>query len=139
MQGLIETTLELAAERGGDLTPLVYRRLFTEHPEMEAQFIRDHNGAVKGEMLARVFEALLDFVDRRAYAAQMIQCEVITHEGYGVPPNVFPLFFVAVADTLAEVLAADWTPAMATAWRELLTQIDWYATHTDQTATPQFA
>ena len=136
---LITRTLELAGERGGDITPRVYARLFSDYPEMEALFVRDRDGSVRGEMLARVFEALLDFVDRRAYAAQMIQCEVITHEGHGVPPNVFPLFFVALADTLAEVLGADWTPSVADAWRELLTQIDWYATHTDQTAIPQFA
>lgn len=136
---LITQALEIAGERGGDITPRVYARLFADYPDMEALFVRDQDGSVRGEMLARVFEALLDFVDRRAYAAQMIQCEVITHEGYGVPPNVFPLFFVAVADTLKEVLGADWTPAMATAWRELLSQIDWYATHTDQTATPAFA
>ena len=54
---LIEASLELAAERCEDLTPLVYERLFREHPEMEALFWRDTNHAVKGEMLARVFEA----------------------------------------------------------------------------------
>jgi hemoglobin-like flavoprotein len=136
---LITRALEIAGKRRGDITQLVYARLFADYPDMEALFVRDQNGLVRGEMLARVFEALLDFVDRRAYAAQMIQCEVITHEGYGVPPDVFPLFFVAVADTLEEILGADWTPAMAEAWRELLAQTNWYATHTDQTAIPQFA
>ena len=69
---LITRTLELAGERGGDITPRVYARLFSDYPEMEALFVRDRDGSVRGEMLARVFEALLDFVDRRAYAAQMI-------------------------------------------------------------------
>ena len=52
-ENLIETTLELAAERGGDLTAAVYRRLFAEYPQMEAQFIRDSNGAVKGASTPR--------------------------------------------------------------------------------------
>jgi hypothetical protein len=30
----ITRSLELAAERCEDLTPLVYRRLFAEHPDM---------------------------------------------------------------------------------------------------------
>ena len=131
---LIEQTLERAAELGGDLTPKVYERLFDRHPDMEALFVRDTNGAVRGEMLARVFEMMLDFIDRRAYAAQMIQCEVVTHEGYGVPPEVFGVFFGTVADTLQEILGADWTAAVDAAWREMLDRMNWFATHPDQSA-----
>lgn len=131
---LIERTLETAAEREADLTPRVYAKLFAAHPDMEALFVRDTNGAVRGEMLARVFEMIFDFIDRRAYAAQMIQCEVVTHEGYGVPPEVFGVFFVTVADTLREILGTDWTPAVDAAWRAMLDQMDWFATHPDQSA-----
>jgi hemoglobin-like flavoprotein len=35
---LIHRSFELAAERCEDLTPLVYQRLFQEHPETEAMF-----------------------------------------------------------------------------------------------------
>jgi hemoglobin-like flavoprotein len=132
---LINETLEIAAERAGDLTPLVYARLFAAHPEMEAQFVRDTDGSVKGEMLARAFEAILDFIGDRAYAAQMIQCEVVTHDGYGVPPEVFGRFFEVVADTLRAVLGEAWTPAMEDAWAGLLEDLDWFATHPDQNAT----
>ena len=59
-------SLEIAAERGGDLTPRVYERLFAREPAMRALFWRDGNGAIKGEMLARVFEAILDFIGARA-------------------------------------------------------------------------
>jgi hemoglobin-like flavoprotein len=48
----IERSFEIAAERAGDITPLVYQRLFAQHPEMEALFVRDTTGAVRGEMLA---------------------------------------------------------------------------------------
>ncbi len=130
---LIVLSLERVGEVGGDITPLVYARLFAEHPDMEALFARDRDGSVKGEMLARVFDAILDFIDRRAYAARMIQCEVVTHEGYGVPPEVFGLFFATVGATVAEVLDAEWTAAMAGAWTRLLADLDWYATHSDQT------
>src|SRR5580704_15194110 len=101
---LIETSLEIAAERCEDLTPLVYRRLFADHPEMEALFIRDKNNLVKGEMLARVIEAILDFAGDRRYAAQMIQCEVVTHEGYDLPREIFAIFFGTVAACLKAVL-----------------------------------
>ncbi|HEX4198026.1 MAG TPA: globin [Caulobacteraceae bacterium] len=132
---LIEATLELAAERCEDLTPQVYRRLFAEHPQMEALFVRDANNLVKGEMLARVIEAILDFAGERRYAATLIQCEVVTHAGYEVPPEVFGVFFATVAAELRLVLGADWTPAIDRAWRELLEQLDYYVTHPDQALT----
>ena len=39
----IQQSLEPAAERCEDLTPLVYRRLFREHPEAEAMFRHEEN------------------------------------------------------------------------------------------------
>jgi hemoglobin-like flavoprotein len=135
----ITETFELAAERCDDITPLVYKRLFAVHPEMQVLFWRDSNGAIKGEMLARVIEAILDFVGERLYADKLIQCEVVTHDGYDVPPDVFRLFFGVVADTLRELLADAWTPAMAAAWRRTLADLDFYVTHPDQRETAALA
>jgi hemoglobin-like flavoprotein len=132
---LIETTFELAAERCDDLTPLVFQRLFRQSPEMEPQFWRDTNGAIKGEMLARVIEAIFDFVGERKYAHHLIQCEVVTHAGYDVPPDVFATFFGTVAETLRELLGADWTPEIDTAWIDLLADLDFYVQHPDQSLT----
>ena len=132
---LIERSLELAAERGGDLTPRVYARLFADHPEMEALFTRDRDGLVRGEMLARVFEAILDFISDRLYAHHLIQCEVVTHAGYDVPPDVFQTFFPVVAATLREVLAEAWTPEIDLAWEGLLADLDFYVQHPDQSVT----
>ncbi len=135
---VISQTLDLAGERCADPTPLVYARLFAAHPDMEALFIRDTDGSVRGEMLTRVFEMILDFVDRRAYGAQLIQCEVVTHEGYGVPPTVFGAFFASVADTVRGLIADDWTPTMSEAWRTLLIDLNWFADHPDQMAPAAF-
>ena len=132
---LIVASLERAAELCEDLTPLVYGRLFADHPDMQALFVRDTDGSVRGEMLARVVEMILDFIDQRAYAARLIQCEVVTHEGYGTPPEVFRLFFSYVADAIAGLVGHDWTSATQSAWRGLLTELDFYVTHPDQTAT----
>jgi hemoglobin-like flavoprotein len=122
----IEASLETAAEHCPDLTPLVYERLFARHPEMKALFWRDGNGAIKGEMLARAFEAILDFVGERRYADHMLGAEVVTHEGYDVPRSVFATFFPVVRDTVADVAGADWTPRMAAAWDQMLVEIDLY-------------
>ena len=132
---LIEQSLELAAERCPDLTPPVYARLFREQPQMEALFWRDRNGSIRGEMLARVFEAILDFIGPRLYAHHLIQCEVVTHAGYDVPPDVFQTFFGVVAEVVREACADAWTADLDAAWRGLLADLDFYVTHPDQAAT----
>ena len=64
---LIQRSFELTAERCEDLTPLVYRRLFREHPEAEPMFRREANDLVKGSMLALTIDAIMDFArDRTA-------------------------------------------------------------------------
>jgi len=136
---LIEQSLELAAECCGDLTPLVYERLFREQPQMEALFWRDKNGAIKGEMLARVFEAILDFIGARLYAHHLIQCEVVTHAGYDVPPDVFQTFFRVVAATLREVVGDAWTGEIELAWEGLLADLDFFVQHPDQSETAALA
>ncbi|WP_421933861.1 globin domain-containing protein [Phenylobacterium sp.] len=132
---LIERSLELAAERCEDLTPLVYARLFADHPQMEAMFWGDTNWAIRGEMLSKVFSAILDFIGERLYAHTLIQTEVVNHAGYDVPPDVFRVFFGTVAATVREVIGADWTPDIDQAWTDLLAQLDFYVTHPNQAET----
>jgi len=134
---LITRSFEIAAERCEDLTPLVYNRLFADHPEMERLFWRDAKSqAVRGEMLTRVIEAILDFVGERHYSRTLIQCEVVTHAGYDVPPEVFSTFFSYVRQAVRDVVASDWTPAMNAAWERTLKALVYYAEHDDQFTTP---
>lgn len=135
----IVNSLELVSQRCGDLTPLVYERLFAEYPQMKALFWRDTTGAIKGEMLAKVFEIILDFVAENHFASNMIQCEVITHSGYDVPPDVFAVFFAIVAQTIREQLGEDWTPQIDQAWNKLLRDLDFFVTHPDQNETARAA
>ena len=125
----IEKSLEIAAERGGDLTPVVYGRLFERQPDMQALFWRDTTHAVKGEMLMRVFEGILDFIRARQFADHLISTEVVTHAGYDVPPDVFATFFGLVAEVIEEACGPDWTPAMAGAWRRTLADLDGFVIH----------
>ena len=81
----IQRSFELAAERCEDLTPLVYRRLFREHPETEAMFRTEGSELVKGSMLALTIDAMLDFAGDRSGHFRMIECEVSSHDAYGTP------------------------------------------------------
>ena len=100
----IEASLEQLAELCEDPTPVVYKRLFELQPQMEPYFWRDTNNAIKGEMLSRTFAAILDFIGERRYADHMIETEIITHEGYDVPREVFATFFAVVRDAVRQVL-----------------------------------
>ena len=120
---VIVSSLELAGDRCSDLTPLIYARVFAQFPDMQPLFVRDKTGQVRGEMLARVIEVVLDYIDGNHYASNLIASESITHDGYGVPRDIFPTFFDALSDTVREVLGTAWTPAMAENWTKLTTEL----------------
>jgi hemoglobin-like flavoprotein len=120
---IVAASLEALAEKVGDPARQVYARLFAEHPDMEALFVRDTTGAVRGEMLAMAFECLLDIGGTGAYAANLIAAERVNHEGVGVPAHAFGRFFPILAQTCRELLADGWTGEVDAAWADLLSKI----------------
>ena len=120
----IQRSFELAAERCEDLTPLVYRRLFREHPEAEKMFRSEGGDLVRGSMLALTIDAILDFAGDRTGHFRMIECEVSSHDAYGTPRELFVAFFGVIAETLHDILGTDWSPEINTAWQNLLAEID---------------
>jgi hemoglobin-like flavoprotein len=125
----IERSFELAAERCEDLTPLVYRRLFLEHPEAEAMFRSEGSDLVKGSMLALTIDAIMDLAGERNGNFRLIECEVSSHDAYGTPRQLFVAFFGVIAATLRELLDADWSPEIDAAWRKLLGEIEGIVLH----------
>ena len=121
---LIQYSFELAAERCEDLTPLVYRRLFEAHPEAQTMFRTEGSELVKGSMLALTIDAMLDFAGERSGRFRMIECEVQSHDAYGTPRELFVAFFGIIAQTLREVIGADWSDEIDMAWRTLLGDIE---------------
>jgi len=121
---LIQQSFEIAAERCEDLTPLVYRRLFRQHPETRAMFRTEGSELVRGSMLALTIESMLDFAGDRTGRFRMISCEVQSHDAYGTPRELFGTFFGVIAETVREVLGDDWSPEIDQAWGKLLGKID---------------
>jgi hemoglobin-like flavoprotein len=120
---IIEASLARAADLGGDLTPLVYARLFAARPDLEPLFGADASNAVKGEMLAQAFDTLLDFIGPRVFADHMLRAHATAHDGYGVPPDLFLGFFDTIAATIAELLGDEWPGPTADAWVALLAEL----------------
>ena len=123
-ENLIERSFELAAGRCEDLTPLVYDRLFREHPETRTMFRTEGSELVKGSMLALTIEAILDFAGSRTGHFRLIECEISSHDAYGTPRDLFIAFFGVIAQTLREILGADWSPEIDAAWRKLLCVVE---------------
>ena len=119
----IERSFELASERCEDLTPLVYRRLHAERPETLTMFRTEGSEFVKGSMLAMTIESILDFAGPRSGKFRMIGCEVVSHDAYGTPRELFVSFFGVVRDTLRELLGPDWSRDIDAAWDKLLADI----------------
>jgi hemoglobin-like flavoprotein len=124
-------SFELAAARCEDLTPLVYIRLFREHPEAETMFRSEGAELVRGAMLAQTLDAIMDFAGDRSGRFRMIECEVQSHDAYGTPRKLFGAFFGVIAGTMRELLGREWSPEIDAAWRKLLTELDRVVADTD--------
>jgi hemoglobin-like flavoprotein len=120
----VQQSFELAAKRCTDLTPLVYERLFRQHPEAQAMFRTEGSDLVKGSMLAMAIEAMLDFAGERQGHFRMIACEVLSHDAYGTPRELFFAFFGVIAEALRELLGEDWSDEMSAAWQALISDIE---------------
>lgn len=116
-------SLELVGERVGDPTPLVYERLFKAQPEMEALFVMDTTGAVRGHMLSEALDGIIDFIGERHYADNLILSEIVNHEGMGVPRDVFSTFYANVRDTFRDILDDEWTSGMESSWQKMLGEL----------------
>jgi hypothetical protein len=79
---------------------------------------------VKGSMLALTIDAILDFAGERTGHFRLITSEVSSHDAYGTPRELFVAFFGIVAQTLREIVGADWSDDIDAAWRTLLGDIE---------------
>ena len=93
---IITATLDQVVQRVGDPVPMVFAHLFRETPAIEALFVRDPDGLVRGQMFQVTMESLLDYLGDQSYGANLIQIERVNHVGLGVDPEVFDRFYFTV-------------------------------------------
>lgn len=117
---VITDTLDQVAQRVGDPTKLVFERLFRDLPDLEALFVRDADGLVRGQMFQVTVESLLDYIGDRSYGANLVQIERINHQGLGVDPAMFDRFYLTVMATFKDILGVAWTTDMETVWTRVV-------------------
>lgn len=113
---LMMQSLELAAERCEDLTPLVYDEFFALAPDARAFFSMDELS--RGRMLQEVISLLLDQADERGYVTTVADTLGSDHRSYGdITGTHYRLFFDALRATLCKLLAESWSGDFDAAWR----------------------
>lgn len=118
-QNIIQS-LELVGGLHGDPAPEVYSTLFRRHPDLEAHFVVDRDGSVRGSMLQHAFECIIDYFDADLIASNFITASRVVHDGYGVPVDKFDEFFIALRDTFRSLLGDKWTSEMEEEWETML-------------------
>lgn len=120
---LIVGSLDRLGEMGVDPTAEVYYRLFIKHPDLEALFVLDRDGAVRGNMLTKALDALVDLAGPRAFGAHFILAEATNHEGIGVSREVYADFFDCIAEVVRETLGGDWSDEVEAAWAAVIVEV----------------
>ncbi len=117
----IMQSLELCAERSGDITPLVYQRFFELCPD--AYELMGHSDEhMQGRMLEQVIE--LFFSDEHFGEGGYLDWELDNHlVGYRVPGQMYAHFFAAILAVVQESLGDAWSPEVVQAWDEKVAAI----------------
>lgn len=115
---LIERSLEGAAERGGDITSLVFERFFALVPQAECLFEQDmHDPQGRGRMLAEMFTILIDQARGEGYVEPTLATIAADHVAYGVEgPELYAAWLEAVGAVVRDLNGPGWSAEMAAAW-----------------------
>ena len=118
-QDLIISSLEIAAERSGDITSVVYDLYYQNSPgSQELMAHIDH--LVQGRMMEEVMRLLM--VEDTSVEDQYLTFEMKTHEeAYNVVESMYGSLLEAVWQIVREAVGEDWNENYENAWRERVT------------------
>lgn len=125
MSALLLDSLELAADRLGDIAPAVYRQYYQGCPSA-AELMAHVDEHMQGRMLDEVLRLLM--VEDVAAEAGYLDFEVDNHRAYNVDLLMYPDLFRAVQTVVRDGLGEAWTDAFESAWEarigDLLREIE---------------
>lgn len=110
----ILTSLEVAVENSGDITPLVYEKYFARCPDSSA-LMSHMDDITKGKMMDEVYRLVMteDYIAESDY----LNWEVQNHEyAYNVEPHMYESLFTALVEAVRESVGSQWSSDMETAW-----------------------
>jgi hemoglobin-like flavoprotein len=114
---LILDSLELTAEKVGDITLPVCDRFFSKCPESQ-ELMQYIDPGVQGRMIQEVMRLIM--VDDSHSEGSYLEFEVKTHIAYGVHSEMYANLLLAVQETVEAALGDLWNEDFRTAWKNRL-------------------
>ena len=118
---LISDSLELYAQRHGDMAPRVYECFFELNPEAAAlmEYSDEH---MRGRMFASMVELFLS--DEHLEPGGYLDWELENHiKAYSATTAMYESLFQSMRDVLNNDLGADWQPDWQEAWSNRIDRI----------------
>ncbi len=114
---LIMTSLEITAERAGDITQTVCERFFSKCPDSRELMAHIDLG-VQGRMIEEVMRLLM--VPDSHTQSGYLEFEIKTHRAYGVRMEMYANLLSAVEETVETALGELWNEEFRDAWQRRL-------------------
>jgi len=118
---VVVQTLEVCAQKLGDITPLVFEQFFRLSPDGYA--LSEHSDE---SMQGRMFEAVIDLLmnDEALVPGGYWDWELDNHfNAYRVTPQMYQAFFIATQAVVRGAFGAAWTTQETRAWAIKLEQL----------------
>jgi len=120
---LIQKSLQLLDnEKSERLISLSYALFFEACPDAQSLWEKD-DPVSRLKMFNGVILSLIDKLSRPQIYQTNLRQDIKDHQNYGVKGEMYVLFFKALRDALAQVLADDFNDEMQRAWGEQLEQM----------------
>ncbi|MEC8612231.1 MAG: globin [Pseudomonadota bacterium] len=118
---LISDSLELYAERRGDMAPRVYERFFELNPDAAA-LMEYSDEYMRGRMFASMIELFLS--DEHLEPGDYLTWELENHiKAYSATTAMYESLFQSMRDVFDNDLGADWRPEWQEAWESRIGRI----------------
>ncbi|MEC8007746.1 MAG: globin [Pseudomonadota bacterium] len=118
---LISDSLELYAERRGDMAPRVYERFFEHNPDAAA-LMEYSDEYMRGRMFASMIELFLS--DEHLEPGGYLTWELDNHiKAYSATTAMYESLFQSMRDVFDNDLGADWRPEWQEAWESRIGRI----------------
>lgn len=110
----IVESLELIAERAGDINPQILKRYFDKCPSA-AQLMDHMDSYMLGRMLDQVLLLVMESDD--AELENYLRFETASHHSYGVENTMYEKLFEAVFEVARDSCAESWNERYQEAWQ----------------------
>ncbi len=113
-------SLELVAEKAGDINPTILKRYFDKCPA-SAKLMDHMDHYMLGRMLDQVLLLIMEDDDNELH--NYLRFETSSHNSYGVEQYMYEHLFEAVLETVIEAAGTGWSDVYQKSWQARITTL----------------